>query len=372
MRQLLSILFLTVLIFTTNAQRDYTTIDSISKYSPQSISEYNEIALYLTKDLTDERDKARALYVWVAHNISYDFDIDVENFRYKYEGQMVDEAIEKRKGVCQHYADLYDAMAKAIGLETYVISGYVREYTGKISGSSHAWNLIKISSSYYFLDVTWASSRLINGGYSDRFSDQFFLVSPKVFILDHMPFDPIWQCLSLPLTHQNFMDKNYSRLEKVGDYRYDRFIYEYQMFSPLEQLESSNQRIKANGITNQVIKNKIIDNESLIINIKYNEAVEILNDAIYQYNSYISSKNEQFLSPKLSDEQIQMMIEEASYGIYTAQSMFKTLKTHDKELKKSISGALKLVKEVIPQLEREKKFVEQYTHTKKVSRIYLF
>ena len=59
---------------TSFAQAPFEQIDAQSKLVPDSLITYQSITNYLTKDLKTETEKLRAIYVWVTHNIRYDFD----------------------------------------------------------------------------------------------------------------------------------------------------------------------------------------------------------------------------------------------------------------------------------------------------------
>ncbi|RSX53271.1 transglutaminase [Bifidobacterium goeldii] len=54
------------------------------------------------------------------------------------------------KGVCMSYAYGYQALAKAAGLDTRVVSGYVSN-----AKSGHAWNYVKIDGQWLLIDATW-------------------------------------------------------------------------------------------------------------------------------------------------------------------------------------------------------------------------
>ena len=60
------------LYITLFCQSQYNDIDAESMKTPRSKRTYEEIATYLTRNLTTER--ARAFYIWIAYNIEYDLD----------------------------------------------------------------------------------------------------------------------------------------------------------------------------------------------------------------------------------------------------------------------------------------------------------
>ncbi|WP_029489675.1 transglutaminase-like domain-containing protein [Aquimarina agarivorans] len=119
-------------------QSDYGAIDQRSKTVPDSITDYKLITKYLTDGLTGEREKVRAIYIWIAHNIKYDLAQLNSEKRYNSNQEIINEAMATKKGVCQHYSELFCAMGASIGLKTYLIKGYTRDALGEIADLSHA------------------------------------------------------------------------------------------------------------------------------------------------------------------------------------------------------------------------------------------
>ncbi len=155
-------------------QSSFTQIDNSSKRVPNSIQSYQEIAQYLTKDFTNDIEKSRALYIWISHNISYNVDLLNNLPKYTSQEAIIEEVMQNRNGVCQHYADLFLVMSNSIGLQTYTISGYTRNTDGKIAEISHAWNAIKIDSNYFLLDITWAAGHCDRRRLLQKIQRQFF------------------------------------------------------------------------------------------------------------------------------------------------------------------------------------------------------
>lgn len=52
------------------------------------------------------------------------------------------------RGYCEHFADLYQTLCQAVGIDCAVIVGV----TG---GAGHAWNVLSIDGKEYFVDPTW-------------------------------------------------------------------------------------------------------------------------------------------------------------------------------------------------------------------------
>lgn len=76
-----------------------------------------------------------------------------KNYRYSETGTEAERThtivglIEDKSGVCQAYADAFEAMCRLCGLD-------VRGVNGEFNGASHGWNVVKIGGMWYHVDVT--------------------------------------------------------------------------------------------------------------------------------------------------------------------------------------------------------------------------
>ena len=341
-------------------QKTYVEIDKQSQRVPDSLVTYQQVATHLTQNLTTDTQKARAIYTWIAHNITYDLSQMNTNKRYESSQELLDEVWTKRRGICQHYSELFLAMSQYVGLKSYLIAGYVRDSSGAIAAYSHAWNALVIDDHYYLVDVTWAAGYELKGKYIHQFQDAYFLIPPKEFIKDHMPFDPMWQFVENPLTHAEFIAKKMTSLDKRGSFMVRDSIAQYQRLSRYEQLKSANRRILACGVKNKQIQKQVDENTLQLTNLTYQVAVDTLNYGVQQYNLYILHKNRQFHNPNVSDEDIQALLDNASKGLYAADKLFYNLFSPYQELNALIVEAKKRMPSLLADLEREKEFVADY------------
>lgn len=360
MKKSLNIFIFLLISLAGFSQTDFSRIDEKSKTCPESIKTFPAIASYLTRNLSSEKEKARAIYIWIAHNIKYDLGMIDSNKEYNSKEEIIEEVMKTRQGVCQHYSELFHAMSRSVGLKSYFISGYTRDYTGKIADMSHGWNALQLGNEFFMIDVTWAAGYITNGKYYHKFQNKYFLTTPREFIKDHMPFDPIWQFLDNPINNSEFIANDFSRLVKKGNYAFQDSIRKYEEFDELTRLERTNKRIYSCGIKHKLIQQHFDFNQVLITNKKYNQAIEILNKGIQNYNYYISCKNKQFQNPKLEDSELLELIDSAAKPIYLAKDLFSRLLTSDRELNKLILVAKKKMPSLIADIEREKDFVAKY------------
>lgn len=120
----------------------------------KSNEDINKKAFELTKDATNDRDKAKILYTWVGSNIKYDDDkankvLYEEDYRQMPEGGAL-AAFDNRSGICFDKACLYVAMARSINLKVRLIGGQAfdgKQYVG------HAWNQVYLTDESIWINV---------------------------------------------------------------------------------------------------------------------------------------------------------------------------------------------------------------------------
>jgi hypothetical protein len=350
---------------------DYTNIDKQSAKVPANLRKADEIAGYLTKNLTSKTDKVRALYYWISHNIWYDLAQMNSNKTFTSSNELVEEVLQKRKGVCQHYAELFHACCASIGIQSYVIKGYTIQ-NGQIAKLSHAWNTVVIDGKYLELDVTWAAGYVVNGIYKHVFTDEYFLIHPSIFIKTHIPFDPIWQFLDNPITNKEIEKGDFSKLKIKSGYNYTDSIKMLRNLSTTEQLVRENRRISKMGYTNTLIRNHVAQNQEIIASEKYNQAVQSFNKAVESFNFYILAKNKRFDGTKLADDKIREMLAKTRQHLDVATNLLNFLNSDNSEFNRQIRNMQSSISELKKNINDEDEFVNKYFKTAKSFRIALF
>jgi len=266
------------------------------KQCPQEVTHsVEDLSDYLTKDLLNQRDKAFAIYAWLALNIEYD-SFGVENVTQAANNDLiVEEALESRKGVCQHYAALFDTLATIAGLKTIMIYGYTKQY-GKIASLPHAWNAVEIDSSWYTVDPTWGSGYFDGKRYVEYFSFDYFMIEPEKSISSHMPFDPLFQFLEYPVGHEEFKYGKPSSQSVRIDFKPE--IEQYLASTEEQRLPEAMERVKEFGIANSMIRayysNLNMQNNVFYANRQidmHNQAIELFNEVINDFNLYADEMN---------------------------------------------------------------------------------
>lgn len=350
---------------------DYSKIDSSSANVPNNLKTAGEIASYLCKDLQTHTEKARAIYFWMANNISYDLSMLQTNGYVSSKEELVKEILEKRKGVCANYAELFNECCNSVGIESHVINGYTL-INQQVAAFSHAWNAVYIDGKYSLIDVTWASGVNDNGTFKRQFIDKYFLVQPEEMIKTHMPFDPIWQFLPNPIKNKEFEKSDYSKLKIAGNFNYTDSLNLYKKLDEYGQLLRETKRITEQGITNSLVRDYVAHNQHNIKVFKFNNSIADLNKAVEYYNIYILLKNKQFNNLSLSDEEVSNLILQCRNKIDSADNSLRFLSADDAELNKQISATLDSIRELRTNLDEEDRFVKKYLKTWKPVRLILF
>lgn len=182
----------------------FEQIDRHARSAPARVTgSVDKLTAYLSQSASNDLEKVRSFYVWIAEHIAY----DVQTFRHyrpgRYQTVTPDEVLRQRKAVCQGYSELFQAMCQRANIPCYVVPGYskgINRANRDFRRGDHAWNVVKIDGQWYPLDATWGS-----GGLNDQlkfvraFNEAYFLTDPKVFVLDHLPLDPMWQLMDCPV-----------------------------------------------------------------------------------------------------------------------------------------------------------------------------
>lgn len=195
------------------APKPFRAIDAHALAAPASVTEsVKDLAAYLTSTARNDREKARAIFRWVAANIDY----DVKGFNAdRYGDPSPDSVLHRRTAVCKGYANLFDSLAQAAGLQAVTVSGYAkgmgyRAGDGLAGPPDHAWNAVKLDGRWALVDCTWGAGLFYEGtGYKRKFDPYFFCTPPEEFLYTHFPEDSRWQLVEPHISLAEFERQAY-------------------------------------------------------------------------------------------------------------------------------------------------------------------
>ena len=204
---------------TQTRPRDFSYIDnrvrSIQGTDPSTLS------VQLTAGYTTEIEKVRAIFKWITDNIAYfkkqppsrrklkklseensfaEADpLDTSTLK-PLTDRVAEKVLHDKRAVCEGYARLFKSLCDHAGIRSEIITGYARSETFVAQSffrSNHSWNAVSIDSTWYLLDVTWASGVTVfpTGEFLRYFDEYYFLTPPDKFIRHHYPDDLRWTLL---------------------------------------------------------------------------------------------------------------------------------------------------------------------------------
>lgn len=192
---------------------DLTTINAKYELTPDSL------ARMLTNGYRTERDKVTSIFRWITENISYNvrpyYNATRLSSKHLYDNpadtgalkplseRVAIDVLKTRIALCDGYARLFKTLCDYAGIKSEVISGYADGGMGRRRSkftSNHRWNAVYLDSSWYLLDVTWASGYVTysSSDFIQEYNHRYFLTPAAEFIRDHYPEELQWSLLPKP------------------------------------------------------------------------------------------------------------------------------------------------------------------------------
>ena len=208
----LLLLFISVRTVAQNKHTDYTMVDEYVK-SLGTLDTLNmgTISDLVTKNFPEQKDKARAIFDWIAYNISFDCKAARKTGN---EITNTENVIKLRKTTSSGYAALYQDMCSVAKVRCLTVEGYVKNNVEQIGekpdGFNHTWVVVQLgksAESWYYVDPAMGS------GYTDdkvtvftkAFNDAYFFADKTIFNLQHYPNNTVWQLGPGPKSMNSFL-----------------------------------------------------------------------------------------------------------------------------------------------------------------------
>ncbi|HMJ46393.1 MAG TPA: transglutaminase domain-containing protein [Ferruginibacter sp.] len=206
-------IFLCFLILVARAQgnKSYEPVDNFVQ-SLGRLDSFNvaTIADTLTSKFPEKINKARAIYYWIANNISIDTKATRSNDNSKSDPVIV---IKTRKATSLGFATLVQEMSSMANIRCLVVDGYVKNFAedinNKADGVNHSWNVIQLGQSpeqWYYVDAAKASGTfdIKYAVFTENFTSNYFFADKTLFNLDHYPDNGAWQLGNGPKNLKDF------------------------------------------------------------------------------------------------------------------------------------------------------------------------
>ncbi|MFV5686927.1 transglutaminase domain-containing protein [Flavobacterium sp. GB2R13] len=370
-------LFLSLLSF-GQVNVGYALIDKkMAAISTSSTSSTEVIANYINANFKTDADKIRAVFYWTASNISYDVaNMYAVNFNETPQDRII-KALKTRKGVCIHYAEVFNDISNKIGIQSYIIEGYTKQY-GKVANLAHAWCAAKIDNKWYLFDPTWGSGYVNNGKFIKKLNEYYFKAEPSKLISSHIPFDYLWQFLNYPITNNEFyaVTTQINKSKKFFDFETE--IAKYNKLPETDKLFESATRIEKNGVLNAMILERLEGKKKELAYLRHNANIEELNsivanfnEAVILLNDFVHYRNNKF-KPAFSDDEISRMIQTPKEKLVKCQDAIYNIGAVGNENTSNLASIKKSINEVLAQTEEHVLFVQEYLSKSKLARKLMF
>jgi hypothetical protein len=375
---LLFIVTTQVIIAQKGTVNEFSAVDKKALQLPDSLTKTtDQIANYITANFATDKDKSRAIFIWIASNIQYDIDnMFAINFYEKKEDKIA-KPLSTRKGICENYASLYTDISMKSGIKSFVIEGYTKQ-NGFTDYIPHAWCASLIDSSWFLFDPTWGSGYVNGGKFFKKINNNFYKVNPEIFIKSHIPFDYLWQFLNYPVTNQEFYEGKTQQNITKSYFNFNDTIQEYEKLNHIDQLISSAYRVEKNGVKNSLVFNRLHylkleienDRQTEIINL-YNSAIADYNEGINGFNDFINYRNKQF-TPMKTDPEIQGMLDVADNKINEAKVKLDQILNPDSNTANMIRQLTKSIEDASIQMMEQQEWLRLYFNKSKSGRRSMF
>ncbi|HEX2396445.1 MAG TPA: transglutaminase domain-containing protein [Bacteroidales bacterium] len=302
LKKILTVFVLFVSVTFINAQKEsgYNYVSRMMYRIPDSLTQTTDgIASYVNASFSNNKDKSRAIFVWISKNIKYNFDSIITNSIYETPSEVSERILRTRTGVCLNFAHLFNELSNKAGIKSYIIQGYTKQ-NGKVDYLPHIWCASYIDTAWFLFDPTWGSGYVSRGRYISQVNGYYFMARPEKLIRSHMPFDPMWQFLNYPKTHHEFKNSGYKPDSTKSYFNFLDTLKTWENSTDLQRAVSTARRIEQSGVTNNFVAAKLrvvkgdveyLSNKNAAQ--KYDTAVSRYNEGIQVFNRFIGYRNEQ-------------------------------------------------------------------------------
>jgi len=199
-------------VYAANIKELKVLDDRVKNISSADTLNIYTLSKALTEGLTTDLEKIYVIYKWVTSNIEYDAEsFFAKNWRGIGNANTV---LQRRKAVCDGYAELIMRLGLQSGLLVEKVEGYAKGYGYKVgeqlAAPNHAWNSVRVDGKWYLLDSTWDAGSINEGtrSYERKNSDyDFFLTNPQIFIYSHFAKEDKWNLAKNNWDKKEFFSK---------------------------------------------------------------------------------------------------------------------------------------------------------------------
>lgn len=382
---LLAALLFPFVLLAQKTANPFSSVDKkMSEASVAHAETTRQVAEYINANFSTEPEKVRAVYFWVASNISYDVpNMFAMNFNESREDK-IKRTMRSRLGICENYAAIFNDICTQCGLTSDMVVGYTRQ-PGYSDFLRHGWCAVKVEGQWQLFDPTWGAGGIMDNKFVPKLNNEYFNVAPSALIKTHMPFDPMWQLSYHPITNKDFTERKFIEDKGSAYFSFPDTIATFMTLNETEKYRAEARRLSQNGITNQPVHDRLTNlhanievqeqnarlaQQNKVVDI-YNDAVEDLNKGVNGLNDFINYRNRQF-KPSKPDAEIQAMLDDADAHIMNAGRKLKSIRGAFDKIDDMMVSMQKNLVDIHKTLDDQKEWLAEYFCKSKLGRKSMF
>lgn len=373
------IITLFLISFLSQSQTNpYVLVDAKMNKIPQEMtSSISGIASYIQTNFKTDDEKIRAVFFWLASNISYDVENMMNDNSIYASPEKIENTLKTKKGVCIDYAEVFYSIANQLNISNRIISGFVKQ-NGKIESISHAWCAAKIDQKWYLFDPTWGAGFVQKGVFVKKLNNNYFKVLPSKITVTHLPFDYLWQFLDCPLTYDEFISGKTNETKDRKKFDFETEITNYEALSEIDKQQAVIKRIENNGLKCPVVVEHLAhcksnlqverQNASVVklnaLTDQYNQAINLLNDMIYYRNNKFK--------PSIPDEELDNRVKLPKEILLKCQDDAYNIGSISAENRSNLMSLKTMIANALTNSQEQYDFVQEYLKKSKIGRKLMF
>ena len=183
----------------------------VKSVGPLDTLNMGTISSIVTRKFSDPKDKVRAIFDWIAYNISFDLKAGRNNDNEKATTDLV---LKSRKANAAGYAALFQDMCSVVKIRCLTVDGYAKYNTEQINEKpdafNHTWAVVQLGQSpdtWYYVDPAWGSGYPNDKmtQYTKAYNDDYFFADRAIFNYQHYPDNEAWQLGAGPKSLATFI-----------------------------------------------------------------------------------------------------------------------------------------------------------------------
>lgn len=115
-----------------------------------------KLAQQINSTAVSDSQRVANIHFWITHHIKYDAK---RSAKWQTQNQETKDVLKRRKTLCSGYANLFQDLCLASGINAVVVNGYAKNELVDICDSTylpnHAWNKVEIDGYWYNIDNSW-------------------------------------------------------------------------------------------------------------------------------------------------------------------------------------------------------------------------